>query len=258
MSPPPFGGFLPLALTYSFMTYFVYGQVLSITPVSKGGFLGMFARKTNDLKLSTGHIIELPNHRISQENIQVGETRFILANQDMVYKQSRLCDKVAELETLTKNLDSAIAPSLEALRTLNKQDRALVCRALYIGTSTAISVANAVNCVGQAANFIGGATFDPIAFGVSGAIAAGSAGVAYLQVEALEDDLKTRAKVVRRMQRAHSTYRSLMLRYMPYESTGATPLNPEIKSFIGLLRGLSEEFTTTKFWEGNFNDFATA
>ncbi len=239
------------------MTYFVYGQVTSITPVTKGGFLGMFARKTNDLKLSTGHVIEIGTHLINQDEIKVGETRFILTSNDMYYKASRLCDKVDELETLTKNLDSAIAPALESLRTLNKQDRALVCRALYIGTSTAISVANAVNCVGQAANFIGGATFDPIAFGVSGAIAAGSAGVAYLQVEALEDDLKTRAKAIRRMQRAHSTYRSLMLRYMPYESTGATPLNPEIKSFIGKLRGLSEEFTATKFWEGNFNDFAT-
>lgn len=218
----------------------------------------MFGRKTNDLKLSTGHVIELPNHRVLNENIQVGETRFILANQDMVYKQSRLCDKVEELETLTKNLNSAIAPALESLGTLNKQDRALVCRAIYIGTSTTISVVNAVNCVGQAANFIGGATFDPLAFGVSGAIAAGSAGVAYLQIESLEEDLKQRAKLVRRMQRTHSTYRSLILRYMPFESTEAVPLNPEIKSFIGQLRGLSEEFTATKFWEGNFNDFATA
>ena len=217
----------------------------------------MFARQTNNLTLSTGHVIELPNHRITEDNIKVGETRFILVNQDMVYKQSRLCDKVDELDTLTKNLNAAINPAVESLRALNVRDRAIVCRALYIGTSTAISVANAVNCVGQAANFIGGATFDPIAFGVSGAIAAGSAGVAYLQVEALEDDLKTRAKAIRRMQRAHSTYRSLMLRYMPYESTGATPLNPEIKSFIGKLRGLSKEFTATKFWEGNFNDFAT-
>ncbi len=214
----------------------------------------MFARQTNELKLSTGHVIELPRNF---DGIQVGETRFILANNDMVYKQSRLCDKVDELETLTNNLNAAIPPALESLSTLNKQDRALVCRALYIGTSTAISVANAVNCVGQAANFIGGATFDPIAFGVSGAIAAGSGAVAYLQVESLQDDLKQRAKTVRRMQRAHSTYRSLMLRYMPFDGTGATPLNPEIKSFIGLLRGLSKEFTATKFWEGNFNDFAT-
>ena len=218
----------------------------------------MFARKTNDLTLSTGHVIELPNHRITEDNIKVGETRFILANQDMVYKQSRLCDKVDELDTLTKNLNAAIPPALESLSTLNKQDRALVCRALYIGTSTTISVVNAVNCVGQAANLIGGATFDPLAFGVSGVIAAGSGAVAYLQVESLQEDLKQRAKTVRRMQRAHSTYRSLMLRYMPYDSTGATPLNPEIKSFIGLLRGLSEEFTATKFWEGNFSDFATA
>ena len=240
------------------MNYFVYGKVTSITPVTKGGFLGIFGRKTNDLKLSTGHVIELPNHRVLNENIQVGETRFILANQDMVYKQSRLCDKVEELETLTKNLNSAIAPALESLGTLNKQDRALVCRAIYIGTSTTISVVNAVNCVGQAANFIGGATFDPLAFGVSGAIAAGSAGVAYLQIESLEEDLKQRAKLVRRMQRTHSTYRSLILRYMPFESTEAVPLNPEIKSFIGQLRGLSQEFTATKFWEGNFNDFATA
>ena len=237
------------------MTYFVYGQVTSITPVSKGGFLGMFARKTNELKLSTGHVVDLPNNF---DNIQVGETRFILTNQDMVYKQSRLCDKVDELDTLTKNLNSAIPPALESLSTLNKQDRALVCRALYIGTSTTISVVNAVNCVGQAANLIGGATFDPLAFGVSGVIAAGSGAVAYLQVESLQEDLKQRAKTVRRMQRAHSTYRSLMLRYMPYDSTEATPLNPEIKSFIGLLRGLSEEFTATKFWEGNFSDFATA
>ena len=240
------------------MNYFVYGKVISITPASKGGFLGMFARKTNDLKLSTGHVIEIGDHLITQDNIQVGETRFILASKDMYYKNSRLCDKVDELETLTKNLNTAVAPAIEALRLLNVRDRAIVCRALYIGTSTTISVVNAVNCVGQAANFIGGATFDPIAFGVSGAIAAGSAGVAYLQIESLDEDLKARAKSVRRMQRAHSTYRSLMLRYMPYESTGAVPLNPEIKSFIGLLRGLSEEFTATKFWEGNFNDFATA
>ena len=138
----------------------------------------MFARKTNDLTLSTGHVIEIGTHLINQDLIKVGETRFILTSKDMYYKASRLCDNVSELETLTNNLNAAINPAVESLRALNVRDRAIVCRAIYIGTSTTISVVNAVNCVGQAANFIGGATFDPIAFGVSGAIAAGSAGVA--------------------------------------------------------------------------------
>ena len=241
------------------MNYFVYGTINSIRASRVGGFLGMFTTLTNLVTLNTGHVIRCTDRQLTDDTIQEGQTRFILTHSDeLYYKNSRLCDNVEELETLTKNLDAAIRPAIDSLRSLNKHDRGLVCRALCIGSSTTISVVNAVNCVGQAANFIGGATFDPLAFGVSGAISVGTGVFAVLQVESLSEELKARAKVLRKMQRAHSTYRSLMLRYMPFDAASAEPLNPEVKSFISLLRGASESFTATDFWQANFDGFATA
>lgn len=238
------------------MRYLVYGNVQSIDMRWAGGFLGLFRYQQTYLKLSTGHEIIIDPNVVLEDEIDVGQFRFINckgSDRELIYKASRDCDSSAEVKLLSRNLERAAKKAVDSTLKLNAAERAIVFRAAGIAISGTISASSLLAAAGMAVDGIAGTTFEPTALLGSLTLGAASGAYAWLQYEQLREDLKPHCKKLQEYKRAQKLYSSLMSKYIPLGAAGYTPLNPEVSSLMSTLRRVFDMEDLSNFWHNRMS-----